>query len=224
MGLKSSFQLPVFASVIITVTVLSLFGINFLVNAISNKSSAKEVKKTGPINNLKALDDRLKEPKINPKLETDNILENNPAFNKKVQPNFGGPMPSIDPKNMQRPPFFPPQQESGMGNYPASMHPTERKQIEEEMQRRQQQNYQAPSNNMPAPSYQPPGNPYYPQDYYPPPPYYYEEDEDYMEEDYEEYPEYYYQPSGAIQDEKDKNFQRAESDIIKQDDIYEYEE
>ncbi len=222
MGLKSSSQLPIFASVIITTTVLSLFGINFLVNNISNKAQAKEVKKTAPINNLKALDDRLKDPKINHKLGTDNILENNPALNKKMPPNFAAPMPAVDPKNMQRPPFFPPQQGGGMGNYPPSMPPAERKQIEEEMQRRQQQNYQAPSNTIPAPNYQPPSNPYYPQDY-PPPPYYYEEDEDYVEEDYEDYPEYYYPPSGALYDEKDKEYQRAQSDTQK-DDRYEYEE
>lgn len=214
------------ASIIISTTVIGLFGIRYTIDKISLKESSKP-KIISSINNIEALDDRLKELKNNkippngmPLIKDDRLhkkdMPSMPAgFDKNIKPT---PQPMAPGFNSQMP-SYPPPPYGGMPPFGPPIDPSERKLIEEEMNRRREmmEQYGPPPPYMPSD-----GNNQmpYPPPYYAPPPYFpeYETNEDYEEEDYD------YENERFNDNSSYKNsYQRANNMNDNEKDFYEYE-
>lgn len=208
-------------SSIIATSLVSLFAIRYTIEKISLKEASKP-KIISPIDNIKALDDKLKETKnkFNPTAMPFDNKQNNKmpptiptmplGVDKGLRPPFGT-MPNTDNKM----PPYPPPYGANMPPYPPPMDPAERKLIEEEMNRRKEMMEQY--NNPPA--YYPPMDNQMPYPYPYPPPYYPEDYDPEMEEE----DMYYYEGEGFNNNSfKQNDYKRADS-YINENDIYEYE-
>ncbi len=219
MSIKNQNRLPIFALLIIGVTVISLVGLNFLVNKIAMIKAPQLAMKPAapPPPQHQGLDDALpnpKHPKILPRVQLKNQvppLEKNGGLKRVRNSNEQAPETERRPaerknSSTQERPSSPPPDRNPYGYpppLPEGLDPAERALIEQELQRRRDMMRDYPSG--PPPGYYP--EPDSPEDSYDP-----NYEDDYYDPDYEGRSEDKAKTNTKTSEYEDRDYQDYPSD------------